>query len=208
MTPLILLILAIVLIVGVLILLARSSRRKSTSKRCDWICPKCNCEIEKWMEGGSPPELCQSCGHDLRAGRFSLDMRLWRRWCPELDLFPPQERGRALKRASNSWQHTLSLVPIQLLIIFAAERLVQILRTTLPLPPWVAYVLVALMMVGLVTWAVSLTTGRIRRELRQQLIDAGFAICGPCGYDLRGLTEPRCPECGAPFDERLLKKNT
>ena len=23
--------------------------------------------------------------------------------------------------------------------------------------------------------------------------------CAHCGYDLRGLPEPRCPECGAPF---------
>ncbi len=23
--------------------------------------------------------------------------------------------------------------------------------------------------------------------------------CTRCGYDLRGLTEPRCPECGTPF---------
>jgi len=24
--------------------------------------------------------------------------------------------------------------------------------------------------------------------------------CGACGYNLRGLPEPRCPECGTPFD--------
>ena len=24
--------------------------------------------------------------------------------------------------------------------------------------------------------------------------------CGNCGYDLRGIGEPRCPECGTPFD--------
>ena len=31
--------------------------------------------------------------------------------------------------------------------------------------------------------------------------------CCECGYNLRGLTEPRCPECGTPFDEKLLRKN-
>ncbi len=31
--------------------------------------------------------------------------------------------------------------------------------------------------------------------------------CQKCGYNLEGLTEPRCPECGTPFDERLLKNN-
>jgi hypothetical protein len=25
-------------------------------------------------------------------------------------------------------------------------------------------------------------------------------ICQNCGYDIRGLPEPRCPECGTPFD--------
>ena len=29
--------------------------------------------------------------------------------------------------------------------------------------------------------------------------------CGKCGYNLTGLTEPRCPECGEPFDVRVLK---
>jgi predicted amidophosphoribosyltransferase len=24
--------------------------------------------------------------------------------------------------------------------------------------------------------------------------------CRMCGYSLRGLTQPRCPECGEPFD--------
>lgn len=28
--------------------------------------------------------------------------------------------------------------------------------------------------------------------------------CQRCGYHLRGLTEPRCPECGTPFDPTLL----
>ena len=28
--------------------------------------------------------------------------------------------------------------------------------------------------------------------------------CCSCGYNLTGLTTPRCPECGEPFDESLL----
>lgn len=30
--------------------------------------------------------------------------------------------------------------------------------------------------------------------------------CARCGYLLYGLTEPRCPECGTPFDPSLLEK--
>ncbi len=31
--------------------------------------------------------------------------------------------------------------------------------------------------------------------------------CASCGYNLRGLTELRCPECGTPFGAGLLKRN-
>lgn len=30
--------------------------------------------------------------------------------------------------------------------------------------------------------------------------------CAGCGYDLTGLTESRCPECGAGFDLELLRR--
>jgi hypothetical protein len=30
------------------------------------------------------------------------------------------------------------------------------------------------------------------------------AVCVRCGYSLFGLHEPRCPECGTPFDPKLL----
>lgn len=53
-------------------------------------------------------------------------------------------------------------------------------------------------------WVVAVTVacfvGRIayRTMLRQERLDAGQ--CTTCGYSLRGLPEPRCPECGTPFD--------
>ncbi len=31
----------------------------------------------------------------------------------------------------------------------------------------------------------------------------GSNTCITCGYNLRGLTEPRCPECGTPFEPKL-----
>jgi len=42
------------------------------------------------------------------------------------------------------------------------------------------------------------------------VIDERAFNCRHCGYDLRGLTEPRCPECGTSFDptekERILAR--
>ena len=50
---------------------------------------------------------------------------------------------------------------------------------------------------GLVTLAgYWLARRKIRRLLRRQLHEAGVPICMQCGYDLHGLTKPRCPECG------------
>ena len=36
-----------------------------------------------------------------------------------------------------------------------------------------------------------------RRRKREKL-----GLCIQCGYNLHGLTEPRCPECGQPFEPR------
>lgn len=43
----------------------------------------------------------------------------------------------------------------------------------------------------------------LRRLIRLEMLDRGYAICVDCGYDLRGQQEPRCPECGAQFPGTL-----
>ncbi len=43
---------------------------------------------------------------------------------------------------------------------------------------------------------------RLRRHRRHK-----HGLCVKCGYNLKGLSESRCPECNTPFDERLLKKD-
>ncbi len=55
-------------------------------------------------------------------------------------------------------------------------------------------------------WAVTLLFRRkVRQHLRRELVKCGVPICIKCAYDLRGQDEPRCPECGISFDEKLLK---
>jgi len=45
---------------------------------------------------------------------------------------------------------------------------------------------------------------RIQKSLRESLLALGMPVRLHCGYCLRGLAEPRCPECGKPFDSALL----
>ena len=45
----------------------------------------------------------------------------------------------------------------------------------------------------------------LRKQIRLQLVTMGIPVCIACGYDLRGQREPRCPECGRPFDAKLMK---
>lgn len=45
-----------------------------------------------------------------------------------------------------------------------------------------------------VWWLLRYSPRRIERIRRTR------GLCAKCGYSLRGLLEPRCPECGTPFD--------
>lgn len=44
------------------------------------------------------------------------------------------------------------------------------------------------------------------RELRDG-VRAKSGLCVECGYNLTGLRDPRCPECGTPFDPNLLRQD-
>jgi len=43
-------------------------------------------------------------------------------------------------------------------------------------------------------------SGSVRHRDRMRRVKG---LCGHCGYNLTGLTECRCPECGKPFTQRL-----
>lgn len=49
--------------------------------------------------------------------------------------------------------------------------------------------------------------GAVTQALSATPLDARFVkrtTCVHCGYSLHGLTVPRCPECGQPFDPPFL----
>jgi hypothetical protein len=43
------------------------------------------------------------------------------------------------------------------------------------------------------------------RRLHRRRKRRKIGRCAKCHYDLRGLPEPRCPECGTPFDETAAR---
>jgi hypothetical protein len=71
-------------------------------------------------------------------------------------------------------------------------------------------IIALLLVVGVFGVAVALSQhhawfrGPLQRSLREQLLTRGVPICVECGYDLRGQTTPRCPECGSPCDAAIL----
>ena len=61
----------------------------------------------------------------------------------------------------------------------------------------------------LLTVAYALLFGSITHALsvRWSHREPNLSQCAKCGYLLKGLIEPRCPECGTPFDPDLLAIN-
>lgn len=52
------------------------------------------------------------------------------------------------------------------------------------------------------------TKGKSLEEIERQWTGRKFPqapLCLKCGYNLRGQTIARCPECGEPFPEKLLQ---
>lgn len=133
---------------------------------------------------------------------------------PELAYFEAsEERDKALdvamaaaKRGMGVW--TVSIAA-GLLIVGAAidVSIGRYLRGTAFEGVWGspnmgAFILPSIAFAGLIM--LRIRRHRLDRSLREQLVQRGVPICLECGYDLRGQTEARCPECGTAFDPTLL----
>lgn len=130
-----------------------------------------------------------------------------RRLFPELDLLPTRaEQRRLLRSAIRKGErentrvitYTVMFLILQFLLLWAIPPVAQtVMGRSLDL--WHEYACVALATIISTTTYIFLTRSAIRRYLREELRRVGFQICVNCGYDLRGQTDPRCPECGAEF---------
>lgn len=137
---------------------------------------------------------------------------------PELAFFdtPPEGRlamktfWRRTRRRPLFWLQTLAIGLFTGVVVpLSARTIVPLLRISGPriLTRAVASAILGTIVGVAVGLAFQYLWRRpVQRYLREQLIARGVPICLHCGYDLRGQTEPRCPECGREFAEALLRR--
>lgn len=131
--------------------------------------------------------------------------RAWGWLLPELGMFDdPSEAQLALREAIKAPYRSLRFW----FFLFAYALWVGAFSrwlTRLVQPLSVAWELLPLFVNGFVAGLGVLVAmllpcrAQVRRRLRVRLNACGRAICIPCGYDLRGQTNTRCPECGTAF---------
>lgn len=129
------------------------------------------------------------------------------RMFPELLLAEDLKLRREILTATNrrsirSLRFWLMLVPVGAIVVVGVLGLQMLLGTFVgPLPPGVRGGIFGGIAGGSAVWLLgfvlrSRTKGIMREELRKR----GIPVCLHCGYSLRGVPEPRCPECGKPAD--------
>ena len=142
-----------------------------------------------------------------------------RRMYPELGRFDADDRKKALQRATKytpggpfGGRFGLVMFVGEILgVTLAFPILLRLLgrfepTANLPLP--IATLIAVGAPVGCFTLLyIWLLRTRVRKSLRRLLLEDGIPICLKCGYDIRGLSTPRCPECGEEFDPALLSED-
>lgn len=124
-----------------------------------------------------------------------------RRLYPELRLF----RNRTERRVA--WRKAypgISLVPVGVVVLLmccwlALIEYSQFLDWIGQYPPAVQIGALGAPMITTGAILIPIRRASIRKRLRRELIDIGIPVCVQCGYDIRCLPEPRCPECGTAF---------
>lgn len=139
----------------------------------------------------------------MRARRESM-LSFYEKLFPELLLFEPGKDRRRMKRLMIRNSRTVTAyIFFAVFCVFMVQSILQSTLAQLGLPHW-AVTLSGSLSAGAVVYAtIWVSRRKIRRYLREQLVKKGVSVCLECGYQLRGLVEPRCPECGTGFEMRL-----
>lgn len=132
---------------------------------------------------------------------------MWQeRLYPELKLLEPEARERVMAQANRRVLRGWRLWLVALAILAAFLALPQMFRLTNDLAPFVrsiarwTFPIAALLVFFFGVYF--LWHASFRDHIRSAIIARGIPICRRCGYNLTGLNEPRCPECGTPFEPR------
>lgn len=129
---------------------------------------------------------------------------------PELNLLETKSErrevyGRALSRLRRRPQFWLYATLVPVLLGPAMIVAVFWLERTFPMLHGMAGGITGGIIGGMIGGTFQYVFRRpLQKQMRLELVARGIPICVTCGYDLRGQREPRCPECGRPFDEKLL----
>jgi len=156
-----------------------------------------------------PPAESAQSQHDTTQMRNIVSV-----W-PEMALVRDnRERAELMRRfrwrffGGNIWfyVYVLGVMVISLLLTIYAKPLCARAAAWLGIPAIVLYGLLLVAIVIAYYLGISLLWARsIRVAIREHLQQTGVAVCIGCGYDCRGLSEARCPECGRTFPAELLK---
>ena len=137
-------------------------------------------------------------------------LRFWVRIFPEITFFKSREELREAKKVFRKrfpaprhwWPRIALLAAVAALISGFGVNYLQSLN-------------LSLVLCTIITLSFSTSLGIVGglflwyrpyiRFVRQYLQEQGIPVCLKCGYDLRGQTEARCPECASAFDEKLLE---
>ena len=156
---------------------------------------------ERRCSSGQRRELARPTCRSQVAGYYDM--------FPELTYFERRER-RAELRAAVSEVHGIALAALVCVLSGVPAYLLYVFYlSSLGWPRWLEtlVLLVVLAMAALVGSYLVLKT-RIQRVLRRRLFARGIRLCEQCGYNLYGLADQLCPECGWAADKPMPLSRT
>jgi hypothetical protein len=129
---------------------------------------------------------------------------------PELSLFPSDKaKAEAIRSiraqrfvGDRGWvQLFFSGIALPVLVLLRRSPLVR----SASLPIELALVLPAAVLIGLAArfGGIYFTRSDAAESLRDSLLQYRIAVCTQCGYCVRGVESPNCPECGRELDTRV-----